>query len=376
MIKVGFDIRPLIFTQAGIRTYLYNLIAGLARAGGCRLELFICAPSRIDWKAISADISEDVVRLPHLSDAWGRFWETFLLPAAVSRTRCDLFHGGRFFVPRRLSCPSIVSIHDVAFKRFPQFVTPRAFRYFDDAVSSSARRAAKIIVPSGATASDLQTFYGVPETKISVVYEAAGGEFSGKRDADRIGSIKQKLGIKDRFILSVGTIEPRKNYLNLIQAYALLKSARDLPLVICGGSGWLCRDVFETVERLGLKQRVIFAGHVDDVDLAQLYSACELFVFPSFYEGFGLPVLEALQCGACVVASATSSIKELFGNCIYQFRPEDPGSIAEAMERVLSDEALRSRLVSDGKKRARDFSWDAAARATLSVYRSVAGKMA
>ncbi|HQQ06928.1 MAG TPA: glycosyltransferase family 1 protein, partial [Candidatus Omnitrophota bacterium] len=187
---------------------------------------------------------------------------------------------------------------------------------------------------------------------------------------------KQKLGIKDRFILSVGTIEPRKNYLNLIQAYALLKSARDLPLVICGGSGWLCRDVFETVERLGLKQRVIFAGHVDDVDLAQLYSACELFVFPSFYEGFGLPVLEALQCGACVVASATSSIKELFGNCIYQFRPEDPGSIAEAMERVLSDEALRSRLVSDGKKRARDFSWDAAARATLSVYRSVAGKMA
>lgn len=374
MISVGFDIRPLIFTTAGIRTYLYNLIVCLARTNRCRLHLFISSKSGIDWAAVSPHISEELIRLPHINEAWGSFWEKFMLPRGIKKRRCDVFHGARFFVPGKLSCPSVVSIHDVAFKRFPQFVTPLAFKYFDKAVAASARSAAKIIVCSQATRADLQELYGVPGSKISVVYDAAGREFSGVRDSARLDALKQRLGIRGGFLLSVGTIEPRKNYANLLKAYALLKTGRELPLVIVGGNGWLYEDVFEEIRRLGLHDRVIMAGHVDDRDLAQLYCACELFVFPSFYEGFGLPVLEALQSGACVVASATSSIKELFGSCTFQVEPGNPGSIAEGMERVLNDGSLRARLIEAGKKRAADFSWEKTALETLAVYNTLVTK--
>ncbi|HQJ15433.1 MAG TPA: glycosyltransferase family 1 protein [Candidatus Omnitrophota bacterium] len=374
MISVGFDIRPLIFTRAGIRTYLYNLIVWLARTNGCGLHLFISSKSGIDWAAVSPHISEELIRLPHINEAWGRFWETFMLTRGVKKRRCDVFHGARFFVPQKLSCPSVVSIHDVAFKRFPQFVTPKAFEYFDRAVAASARSASKIIVCSHATRADLEEFYGVPASKISVVYDAAGREFSGVRDTARLKALKQRLGIKGGFLLSAGTIEPRKNYVNLLKAYALLKAGRDLPLVIVGGNGWLFGDVFEEINRLGLRGRVILAGYVDDLDLAQLYCACELFVFPSFYEGFGLPVLEALQSGACVVASATSSIKELFASCTFQVAPESPESIAEGMERVLNDGPLRTSLIEAGKRRAADFSWEKTALETLAVYNTLVAK--
>ncbi|MFA5100224.1 MAG: glycosyltransferase family 1 protein [Candidatus Omnitrophota bacterium] len=368
MVSVGLDIRPLIFTRAGIKTYLYNLILGLARTGGCKLHLFISSKSRIDWSNMSADIYEELVRLPHISDAWGRFWENCLLPGAVKRRGCDVFHGARFFVPGGLSCPSVVSVHDVAFKRFPQFLTAKALRYFDAAVASSVRSAVKVIVPSEATGTDLREFYGVPQDKISVVYEAAGQVFSAAGDGVRLGEVKRKLAVKGRYILSVGTIEPRKNYPNLLKAFAGLKNARELQLVIVGGLGWLYRDVLDTALRLGLKDRVILAGHMGDEDLAELYRGCEFFVFPSLYEGFGLPVLEAMQCGACVVASNTSSVKELFGGCVLPVRPESVGSIAEAMDQALADQALRGRLSAAGMKRAADFSWEKTAQETLAVY--------
>lgn len=375
MISVGFDARPLIFTRAGIRTYLYNLVRCLARTGDCRLYLFVSSKSNIEWGDISADIYEECIRLPHVSDAWGRFWERFMLPRGVARKHCDVFHGVRFFVPGRLSCPSVATVHDVAFRLFPQFVTPEAFRYFDAAISSSVKNAARIIVPSETTRADLVRFYGVSESKVSVVYNGGGSDFNGVRDIARFEAVKLKLGLKGRYILSVGTIEPRKNYANLLRAFAMMKNADGLSLVIAGGSGWLYGEVFGMIERLGLKGRVLLAGHTDDADLAQLYCNCELFVFPSFYEGFGIPVLEALQSGACVVASNTASIKELFVHCIYPVEPEHPESIAEGMERVLGDHALRDTLISDGKKRAGDFSWERAAHAAVGVYRSVIGKI-
>jgi glycosyltransferase involved in cell wall biosynthesis len=374
MVSVGFDIRPLIFTKAGIKTYLYNLVRGLARTGKCRLSLFVSSKSNIEWNSVSENIREELVRLPHINSWCESFWQEFLLPRAVARKGIEVFHGPRFFVPKRLSCPSVVTVHDLAFRKFPGLVLPKTAKTFDGLVSSSVKAANRIIVPSQATKADLQKFYGVAQDKIVIVHEAAEQEFCQCGDQKKIEALKRKLGIRARFILSVGTIEPRKNYSNLLKAYSMLKIQDDLQLVLVGGSGWLYEDVFRTVKELGLEEKVIFAKHMDTAPLVQLYNSCEVFVFPSLYEGFGLPVLEALQCGACVVASDTSSLKELFGDCCYLVQPQDASSIAAGIERVLSDRTLSDELKARGKARAAEFSWEKAANDTLAVYNALTDK--
>lgn len=374
MALIGFDIRPLVFTRAGIKTYLYNLILGLAAAGGCRLRLFISSPSRIDWKMFSGDITEELIRLPQINPWCENFWQEFLLPAAVKKRGVEVFHGTRFFIPRRLSCPCVVTVHDLAFKKFPGLVLPKTSRYFDLGVALAVKFADRVIVPSGATKVDLQELYGVSAEKIIVVHEAAEVNFRVNRQLQVFEPLKRRLGIKDRFILSVGTIEPRKNYSTLLKALALMKNQEEMQLVLAGGFGWLYSDVLETVKNLGLKDRVIFAGYVGIEELVQLYNYCAAFVLVSRYEGFGLPVLEALQCGACAVISCNSALKELFGSCCYLVQPESAESIAAGIEEVLANGTLREELKIKAKIAASGFSWEKAAGETLAVYNTLAGK--
>lgn len=367
---VGFDIRPLIFTRAGIKTYLYNLIVNLSQKSNCRLHLFNSSRSFIKWQDISPDLTEEVIRLPHLGRFCERFWQEFLLPRAVARRKIEVFHGARFFVPE-LSCPSVVTIHDVAFKRFPEFVEKKAFKYFDTAVACSVKIARRIIVPSQATKEDLANLYGVADNKITVVHEAAQAQFCRLSQAQKWEQIKKKFNIKNKFIFCTGTIEPRKNIVNLLKAYKLLKDREYLDLVISGGFGWLYADVLKTVKQLRLGQQVIFTGYVSADELVNLYNCCEAFVFPSCYEGFGLPVLEAMQCGAAVVASNNSSIKELFGDACCLVESDQVDSLAEGIQQVLDNENLRSQLRRQSLEKAKNFSWEKTADQTLAVYESV-----
>ena len=290
---------------------------------------------------------------------------------AIKGAGIDIFHGPRYYIPKNLSCPAVVTVHDLGFKKFPQFVTKKTAAYFDAMVRSSVKRSRKIIAPSHATKADLVDIYGVDEKKVAVIYEGSDEIFSPGKSVEAIERTKSKLAIRRKFILFSGTIEPRKNLINLLEAYKATKAKNSLDLVIAGGFGWLYGGVLKKAKDPDLKDRVIFTDYIPSEDLACLYNACEAFVFPSFYEGFGLPVLEAMRCGAAVITSNTSSLKGLFADASYQVDPYKQESIARGIDDVLSNTELRDGLKTRALAKSKEFSWREAASRTLALYREV-----
>jgi len=238
-----------------------------------------------------------------------------------------------------------------------------------------ARRASLIIAPSEWTRQEIVEQLRVRPEKIRVVYEAAR---KGMTPLPRLlcQSVLDKYRVRSPYLLYVGTIEPRKNLLTLIRAYdELLRTTTRRPqLALCGGRGWLCDEVFKLVEDLKLQDQIQFTGYVDDADLPALYSAAEAFVYPSFYEGFGLPPLEAMACGAPVITSDVSSLPEVVGKAGLTHAPDDARALTEAMAKLLGDETMREHFRRSGLKQAADFSWERAARETQSVYNELLRK--
>lgn len=369
--RVGIDIRPVIFTSGGIHTYVRTLVAHLAKRPGLEQVLFASSPSGIDWG--SAHIRERVIRFPHLSRWCERFWNEVLLVRALGRESVDVFHGARFFVPGRSPCPCAVTVHDCGFRRYPEFLVPGAARYFDRLTAAAVKRAGRIIAPSQSTAQDLVELYGADRTRIAVIPEAADDTFRPQQDARVRQEARRRYGLDRPFILCVSTIEPRKNLRRLVEAYSRLREKEDLDLVICGGRGWLYDDLLRRIAELGLGARVRLTGSVPGPDLAALYSACEAFVLPSLYEGFGLPALEAMQCGAAVICADNSSLKEYFGDAAMLADAHSVESLAAAMGAVLSDGGLRQRLRAASLNKAAEFSWERSAGRTAQVYAELCG---
>jgi len=261
---------------------------------------------------------------------------------------------------------SVVTVHDLGYLYFPRTHRVLDRLYLDLSTRHNARAAAHIIADSQATKRDLMERYGVDPAKIAVVYPGCDVAAFHPLDAGAVESVKARYGIAGDYILFVGTIQPRKNLVRLIEAYRKLE-AGSWKLVIAGKKGWLYEAVFRRVRELGLEGQVVFTGYVAEEDLPALFSGARLFVFPSLYEGFGLPVLEAMACGTPVVCSNASSLPEVAGDAALLFDPLDVEGMAAAMDRVLRDEALRAELIERGLKRARRFSWEKCARETLAV---------
>jgi glycosyltransferase involved in cell wall biosynthesis len=233
------------------------------------------------------------------------------------------------------------------------------------------RAADAVIAVSQHTKDDAIRTYGIEEEKISVIYEGVSDRFR-RASPDAITAVRRKYGLPGGFILSVATIEPRKNLTSLLEAYHALRSEfAENRLVLVGKKGWLYADFFRRIRELGLEDQVIFPGYVPDEDLPAMYSAADLFVFPSLYEGFGLPVLEALACGAPVVASNASSLPEVAGDAALLVDPNDGEALVHEMRAVLSNAELSHDMQTRGPKQAAKFSWHKAARETLDVYSSV-----
>jgi glycosyltransferase involved in cell wall biosynthesis len=286
----------------------------------------------------------------------------------------DVFHGPRFWVPP-LRCPSVVTIHDCAFRIFPEVVAGRTRDMFDRYVRSSLSLCRKVIVPSEATRRDLVRLYSADESMIAVVPEAASREFQAYADRSAGKHICAGYGIEGPYILTVGTREPRKNFSLLLEAYSRLPGRSSIKLVVAGGRGWLTDSLKDTVRKLGLSRDVIFTGYVPTNELVWLYNCCESFVFPSLYEGFGLPVLEAMQCGAPVVSSGAGAVEEWFGGAFEPADPYDPESFARAVDSVLSDKSKREKLSRAGLEVAKKFSWSHTAEMTREVYRKAMGNI-
>jgi glycosyltransferase involved in cell wall biosynthesis len=296
-------------------------------------------------------------------------WEQLVQPLVAARERLDLLHGLAFVAPLMRSCSTVVTVHDLSFALFPEFFRGANAAYLRLFTRISCRRAARIIAVSENTRADVMRLYGAPGERVEVIPHGVDPAFH-PRPAAEVAEFRRARALPERFVLFVGTLEPRKNLVKLIEAFSNLPVS-NLKLVLVGGKGWYYDQIFAAVERLNLKDRVIWAGYVPNGDLPMWYNAADVFAFPSRYEGFGMPVLEAMACGAPTVTSTTSSLPEVAGDAALTVPPDDVGALADALHRALEDAELRQELRAKGIARAARFTWEEAARRTAVVYRQM-----
>jgi len=378
---IGIDAsRATIAQRTGTEKYSLNLIrhlVALDRKNSYRL--YLNRPPSRNLQFANCELR--VMPFP-------RLWTHLRLSLEMMRHPPDLLFVPAHVLPIVHPPASVVTVHDLGYLYFPHAHRPLDRLYLDLSTRHNARAASHLISDSQATKRDLVERYGVDPAKIAVVYPGYdAAAFRPVRDRAAIEAVKARYGIADEYILSVGTLQPRKNLVRLIEAFASMRVGKyasgrvdanlptcklaNLQLVIAGKRGWLYEEIFTKVHQLGLEGKVIFTGYVAEGDLPALLSGASLFALPSLYEGFGLPVLEAMACGVPVICSNVSSLPEVAGEATVLFDPLDVEGMAAAMERVLSDEELRAKLRARGFERARRFSWENCARETLAVLESV-----
>jgi glycosyltransferase involved in cell wall biosynthesis len=387
--RIGIDITSAVRQGAGIGRFTRELIRAylaldlphehvlFAATGGLPRSTTEPRLAYITQIAQARHLKVRICNLRVLSDDWlHRLWHRARLPVPIEALigRVDLFHEPDFVLPPTLPrTPTVLTVHDLTFIRDAESALPRLRRYLNRVVPRSVARATHILADSIATQNDLVELFGAPPEKITAIYGGVDGRFAPVRDPIRLTAVRAKYDIgPEPFILGLGTLQPRKNYRRLVQAFSELHPlTSDLRLVIAGGKGWLYDGIFSEVKRLGLEGRVLFPGFVDDDDLPALYSAAELLAYPSLYEGFGLPVLEAMACGTPVATSNTSSLVEVGGDAALLVEPTNVAAIADAIRRILTDADLRQALVAGGFDQARRFTWEKAALQLRGVYERI-----
>jgi len=372
--RICFDVGPALQGRAGLGRYAAELLDALLRVGPEHdyIALRNRGPVRQALNRPLAGLPQHVVplanipwRLSTLPAYFMGGWQDRQLPA------CDIFHATDQLLPRLRHIRSVFTLYDVAFALRPETHT-RPNRWFLSLMMPRFLRAADALIAiSECSKRDAARLYGIEPAKIRVIYLAADRRFRPASTPEQAAA-RARYELPARYILFVGAIEPRKNLSMLLDAYApLLSEDPELRLVIAGPYGWLYAPFLKRLDALGLRERVIFPGWVAGEDLPALYSAAEAFVYPSLYEGFGLPVLEALACGTPAVCSDTSSLPEVAGDAALLVAPDDTAGWTAALRRVLNDATLRAEMRARGVRQAARFSWDETARRTLEVYREL-----
>jgi len=363
--RIGLDVSPLVPQRTGIGTYVAHLVRAIIRVAPDH-EYFLYAPHPLpeeDVAALRAHPRVRIVRCPRpLMGLRARF------------DRVDLFHGLNFKMRGRGRYGSLITIYDLAMDRFPQ-PSRKLFgqRWSFLRTRRAARRASRVVTISEHAAKDIEELYGVLREEIAIINPAVGPEFYPEGNPAVIEAVKARYGImRGSFILSGGGSEPRKNITRLIEAFGRAPRLRGtMNLVVIGGIERGAETIHGAVRREGLESAVVFPGHVPLEDLRVLYAACAVFVFPSLYEGFGMPALEAMACGAPVISSNAASLPEVVGDAALLVDARDRDALASAMTRVMEDRELREDLRRRGAMRAKAFSWEKSARDLLRVYRDL-----
>ena len=355
--------------ESGIGQYIVHLAHWLPRLDPDRVYTIL--RSRKDRANLAA--APNARRFDLWTPSHHRF-EQLALPIEMARVGCDLLHSPDFIPPlHTLPCPvrgryrRVITVHDLTFLRYPHFLTAESRRYYNGQITHAVTIANHILADSHATKADLIDLLGAPAAKITVVWLAPDARFRPQPPRS------SRPGWPDRYLLFVGAFEPRKNVAGLLSAYRILldRNASAPPLVIAGRRGWLFDETLARVERLGLRERVLFLDAPADDDLVALYNGAAMLVQPSHYEGFGLPVLEGMACGVPVVISDRGSLPEIAGGAALAVNPDDAGALADAIERLLDDPTLGEQLRQKGLARAAAFTWERCARETLDVYNSL-----
>lgn len=370
---IGIDYTAAYEQGAGIGRYVRELIRALAAEDDhMPYRLFVAGATSKNLPAAPGPNFR--WRPTPITPLWfARIWHRLQLPLPVElfTGRVSLFHATDFTLPPTLpGVPTLLTVHDLSFVRAPETATPVLKAYLDQVVPRSVRCAAHILADSQATKDDLVEFYDTPPEKITVLLSGVDVRFAPVTDEAMQQAVRERYNLPDRpYIFSVGTVQPRKNYARVIEALAALGPAyADFHLVIVGGRGWLDSPIYQAVDEFGLADRVHFTGFVRDEDLPTLYSAATCLAYPSLYEGFGFPVLEAMACGIPVITSNISSMPEVAGDAALLVDPYDVSAISDTLRRLLADETLRADLIARGFMQAQQFTWARAARQLKDIY--------
>jgi glycosyltransferase involved in cell wall biosynthesis len=386
---IGIDLRVLARgTRTGVEEYTINLLSHLLPLEPeINYQLFYNAYQKVKlnypWLSLSNVQLKDF-RIPNRL-----FFATacYLNQPKIDKLLdgIDVYFNPHFFIaPLSSRCKKVITFHDLSFEHEPRFFSgrKRLWQKFLMNTRREAQRAGKIIAVSQSTKEDLVNLYGIEPEKIKVVYSGVGGQFRpffrsptpklSRSWTPKLIELKEKYNLPDKFILYFGTIEPRKNIIGLIKAFELLKKSykpqtTNYKLVIAGTKGWLYQDIFRTAKESKYNQDIIFTGFVEEADKPVLYNLAQLFVYPSFFEGFGFPSLEAMACGIPTIVSVNSSLPEIVGQAALMVDPTNIDELAWAMETTLTNNNLREQLIKKGLKQAQKFSWQKCAQETLEV---------
>jgi glycosyltransferase involved in cell wall biosynthesis len=364
--RIAFDGTTLRPARTGVGYYTEHLLQHLVRESADD-EIIVLSNRPVDTTSPlppGVRVVSSSSRVPRL------VWMQTIAPRLLRRLHVDVAHFTNGMLPLASPVPTVVTIHDMSLTMFPKYHPPRRVLLNRPLVDFAARRADAIITVSESAKRDIVRLYGSHAERIHVVHEAAAPSFQPVRDRAVLDRVRQRYDLAERFILYVGTIEPRKNLPKLIEGFANRRKSGQLAhqLVCAGPYGWLSRDIEDLIDRLQIEDAVRFTGYVPFEDLPALYSLAEMFVFPSLYEGFGLPVIEAMACGTPVVTGHVAALAEVGGGAVEQVAHLDADSLGDAIVRLAEDRQRREKLSSLGLERARMFSWARAARETLKVY--------
>jgi len=369
--RVGLDGYPLCEPPTGVGHYTFEIARALARNyPASQFELI--APFQFDASVLRQFQHDQLPNLKlinlGLSSVRGRWWSLHL-PQYVKRNAFNLFHGTNYELPLWNRRRTVVTVHDLSSLRYPELHRKQLARRMRLRLPLTVKLAKAVITPTVAVKHELCAHLKVKPAKVTAIHEAPRESFCPvSREA--AARVRKRLGIEADFVLFVGTLEPRKNLVTLLKAYAQI--VRETPfrpqLVVAGGEGWLMDETFAIMSDEDIHERLCLIGYVNDDDLRALYSSCRIFIYPSLYEGFGLPPLEAMACGAPVIASRTPALAESVGEAAILVDPLDIQGLAQVMVTLLSDETRRAELIQKGKAHAARFSWQRTAELTYELY--------
>ncbi|MGB8657586.1 MAG: glycosyltransferase family 1 protein [Candidatus Zixiibacteriota bacterium] len=373
--RIGIDASPILKQRAGVGSYVYHLIDQLSLLDReNQYVLFYCHHSDVKdriMKPENPNFESKTVRFP--TKIMKMLWASIRLPKVDWFVgKVDLYHSTAFYLNPTSSGKSLLTIFDLNFLALRKFTLWSGRWHYAIKMKDYAKRCDGIITVSESSKEEIVRLLEVPPEKVVVTYGGYSEKFRPQGDGQDRETVMKKYRIGGDFILYVGTLEPRKNLKGLIEAYARSRAKEDFLLVLAGGTGWNYKHIFRLVEQLSLRDRVIFCGYVPEPDLPALYRGASLFAYPSFYEGFGLPPLEAMACGTPVVVSDTTSLPEVVGDAGIYVDPLDIEQIAASIDTVLSDSQLARTLRQRGLERAKLFSWERTAKETLELYLKIA----
>lgn len=378
--KICLELQPYLKTKSGIGVYAYEISKHLELINRLSIELQVfnfASKNNMNKELLGLRANKDECKLMSYS-IYRRIWD--YLPISYNslfKQQGDIYHFFDYIVPPHIRGKVVTTVHDMTYELYPETMQKTTLERIRKDIHYSVERADKVITISKSTKRDMMSILKIPEEKIEIISPGVDFEkFNKSYTALQIQSVRERYQLPDSYILYMGTLEPRKNIESIIEAFALMKKEADfrvqeVKLVLAGKKGWLYESIFNRIRQLGIENEVIFTDFVEEDHKPIIYQLAKAFIFPSIYEGFGIPVLEAMAASVPVITSNVSSLPEVAGGAAFLVPPKDKAKIAEAMYTIITDEDSREQLRLKGLKQAQKFSWGASAKKLYHIYENL-----